>query len=1101
MIGVLVKRSTTVFLVAFCVLLFGGVTYVELPREASPDVKVPYVIASTPYPGVSPADIETLVTNPLENELTDVKKLKKMNSTSAEGVSMIFLEFEPDADIDEAMQRVRDRVNRAKPNLPSDVEDTDVSEISFTEFPIMIATLAGPIDEEELKKIGEGLEELVERVPGVLKAELSGGRTREIRIQIDPFRLQHFGLSMDDVVFAVREENVNIPGGDVAVGSARYLLRVPGEISDPAELENVAIKRRGDRPVFIRDVGRVVDGFAERNTYARMNGEVAVSLAISKRTGANIPEVANAVKKLLQSESEKWPEGVTYRVLGDQSEMIADIVRDLENGIITALILVVGVIMFFMGVRNSLFVAVAIPLSFLLGIIAIAFFGMTLNMVVLFSLILVLGMLVDNAIVIVENMYRHAEMGKPIRQAAVDGAREVAVAVAASTATTVAAFLPLVFWTGIMGEFMGYLPKTVILVLLASLFVAVAVLPPTAGRLMKVSDRKTEKSANRNYGPIMRWYRHMLHLSIQHRYISGFIGLVTLVGSFMAYAQLNHGTEFFPDSEPGRAVITVRAADGTDIEATDTIVRKIEAILAVEENVDVYVSEVGVTGNGQDPVASGNSASNQARVTVDFLPEEASAVGDDKPRVESTNDTVERLRQALKEIPGAEIAIEKERMGPPVGKPIAVEVSGNDFHEVGEYAAFVRRQLAEIDGVGLLSDDYRVNRPEMRLRIDRAAAKRVGASTQAVAGAVRTGIAGTKASALRDGEDEYDIIVELDPRYKEDLQAVLSMRIPGRTDTSPDTFSVPLSAVARYELAGGSGSIRHIDQDLVVTIEGEIAEGQNENAIRAKVVEWLESAKTPESIVVRLGGANDEQRNAQEFLSRAFVIAVFLIAIVLVSQFNRLSLPLIILASVVLSMIGVLWGLVITGTAFGIMMTGLGVISLAGVVVNNAIVLLDYVEQLRERGHDMHAALMEAGTARFRPVILTALTTILGLVPMALGISVDFSTMTVSTGTASMQWWGPMAVAVIFGLGFATVLTLVMVPTMYSMVEDVRSIPGRVRARLVRGGHKVGHTAEDPADEDAEVSAPDAVPDSASGDGASSDGVADSSPSASGESD
>jgi multidrug efflux pump subunit AcrB len=590
----------------------------------------------------------------------------------------------------------------------------------------------------------------------------------------------------------------------------------------------------------------------------------------------------------------------------------------------------------------------------------------------------------------------------------------------------------------------------VVIVLIASLVVALAVLPVATGRWMKAHPRPDAGDDERDYGRIMRLYRRTLRFSIRHRWISLGIGFATLFGSCAAYAELNHGTEFFPETDPNRAVITVRAADGTDIEATDTIVRKIEALLAAEENVDVYVAEVGVASS-QDPTQGGaQSASNSARITVDFLPDKATAHGDDKVRIERTPVTVERLRRALAEIPGGEIAIEKELMGPPVGAPIAVEISGDDFHGVGEYAARVKRELAKIPGTAKLTDNYRVGRPEMRLRIDRAAAKRVGASTRAVAGTVRTAIAGTEASKLRDGEDEYDIVVELDPDYKTDLQSVLAMRIPGRLDTSPDTFPVPLSSVAHYELVGGSGSIRHIDQQMVVTIEGQIAEGYNENAVRADVIEWIDNHDPPTGIDIRLGGANDEQRKAQEFLSRAFLIAIFLIAIVLVTQFNRFDLPLIILASVILSLIGVLWGLVLTGTAFGIIMTGLGVISLAGVVVNNAIVLLDYVEQLRARGQSAYDALIEAGTARFRPVILTALTTILGLVPMAIGISIDFAELSFTSGSQTTQFWKPMAVAVIFGLAFATVLTLVMVPTMYSIAEDIQGLKGRIKRRLRR---------------------------------------------------
>ena len=603
-----------------------------------------------------------------------------------------------------------------------------------------------------------------------------------------------------------------------------------------------------------------------------------------------------------------------------------------------------------------------------------------------------------------------------------------------------------------MGQFMGYMPKTVVIVLVASLVVAVGLLPTATAKLMK-GKKKSKTGAEGSSqvdGPldedgipiptsgVMRMYQSLLKLSIRHRYIAAVLMVVTLVGSFVIYGMFNHGTEFFSETEPNRATVMVKAPDGTDIESTDAITRKIEGVLAAEENVDVFVAEVGVSGDAMDPSAVSQSAANSARITIDFLPDVASAKAGDKVRVESTTETIERIRQQIEVLPGAEITVQKENMGPPVGAPIAVEVSGEDFHKVGEYAAVIRRKLSGVEGTAKLTDDYRVGRPELRLNIDRGAAKRVGASTQAVGSAIRTAVAGTKASTLRDGEDEYDIMVELDPRYSDDMQTILSMRIPGRIDTSPDTFAVPLAAVASYEIAGGSGSIRHVEQDLVVTISGEIGEGFNQNAVQASVAAWIAEQEHPPGFNVRLGGATDEQKETEEFLGVAFLQAVLLIAIVLVSQFNRFDLPLIIIASVVLSLVGVLWGLLLTGTPFGIMMTGLGVISLAGVVVNNAIVLLDYVELLRSRGHSYFAALVQAGTARFRPVLLTAATTILGLVPMALGLTVEFTKFRVVQGSQSSQWWGPMAVAVIFGLAFATLLTLVMVPTMYSILEDMR---------------------------------------------------------------
>ena len=1043
MFAALIRQRATVYLVVVCVLIFGYITYQSLPREAQPDVDIPFVMVTTVYQGVSPEDIESLITIPIENELSGIADLKKMTSTSSEGVSLVFLEFEPEVKIEDVLQKVRDRVSRAESKLPKEAEDTEIRELSMTDFPIMIITLAGPADEVELKRLGENLEDEISRIPGVLSVDLSGGRTRQIRVQVNPQRLQHYRLSLNDVIGSIASENVNIPGGNVRADDANFLLRVPGEFKTPSEIEGVAVKRIGDRPVFVRDLGTVVDGFADRETYARMNGQPAVSLAIKKRGGANILEIADAAKQAVAKEAKTWPEGVTWRVLGDQSRFIRDIVKELEANIITALLLVVGVILFFMGVRNSLFVAVAIPLSMLLGMIVIWALGMTLNMVVLFSLILALGMLVDNAIVIVENIYRHVEEGFGLFEASVKGVQQVAGAVTASTLTTVGAFIPLIFWSGIMGQFMGFLPKTVVIILMSSLAIALFVSPVLTSTMMRRTRGGATKFTER---PVMRAYRASLVWCLRHRVLTAGAMLLCLVGTIAAYGVLQHGTQFFPDVEPDRATVTVRAPDGTDVETTDRFVRKVEAILAAEPNVDVFVAETGVSGNE----FSSQSSANQARITVDFLPHETKARPGDRVRVEDTRKTIDRLRRAVAEIPGAEIGIEKERMGPPVGAPVAVEVSGDDYHRVGELAPRVRRELAGLAGVTDLKDNYRVGRPEMRLKIDRGAAKRVGASTQAVASTVRTAVAGTEASKLRDGEDEYDIVVELAPRFKEDLQSILSLRIPGREDTSPDTFPVPLSAVASYELIGGTGSVTHIDQDLVVTIQGNIAEGYNENEVRARVGAYLGKAEMPPGYRLRLGGADDEQRKTEAFLGRAFLVCIFLIGLVLVAQFNRYDLPFIILCSVVLSLVGVLWGLILTGTPFGILMTGIGIISLAGVVVNNAIVLLDYVEKLRADGMPLNDALVEAGVTRFRPVMLTAITTILGLVPMALGISIDFSTLRVLIGGQSAEWWGAMAIAVIFGLAFATVLTLVMVPLMYSLLESIRRSPARLLNGLRR---------------------------------------------------
>jgi len=1067
-IGFIVKHRAPVLLLLVCTFIFGLVSYSNLPRENNPDVKIPVVMVTTPYIGVSPEDVENLVTIPIENEVAGVKDLKSVASTSAEGISVVSLEFEPEVVIAEALQRVRDKVSTARTKIPEDAEETTVQEISFSDMPIMLINMAGDVDETIIKSLAEDLQKDIERLPGALRVQLSGGRTRQFRVQADPSRLAHYDLGLQDVIGAIGNENVSIPGGEVVGRKSNFLVRVPGEFEAAREIEDVAIVRRGDRPVFVRDVAQVVDDFADRTTYSRMNGRPSVSLGVVKRAGANIVELADGAKAEAARHAKSWPKGIEYQALSDQSRDVWVMVSELQNNIILALILVVGVVMFFMGVRNSLFVAIAIPLSMLMGMMVFSLMGVTLNMVVLFSLVLVLGMLVDNAIVLVENIYRHLEMGKSPLEASIEGCKEVAMPVAASTLTTVAAFAPLLAWTGIMGQFMIYLPMTIVIVLLSSLVVAIVMLPVLTSLGMKVQTKKKDELDN----VFVKFYRLVLTIAMRHKWKTTLSMGGVLVGTFMAYGVLNHGTEFFPDVEPDRATVTVRAPDGTDLEETDRVVREIEEILIKETQIKTYVAETGVVAGD----FSSSEATNQARITLNFYPHASKARPGEAIRKEDTRETIKRLRLQVANVVGADIKVEKERQGPPVGKPISIEVFSKNYHHAGEFAAKAKRAMAKVEGATGIEDDYRVGRPELRFRVDRGAAKRVGASTAEVASSVRAALSGTKASAFRDGEDEYDIMVELAPEYREDLQSVLSLRVPGREDMELGTFSVPISSVASYELAGGTGSIKHKAQQPVVTITGDVKEGYNQNEVQAAVLAAVEELDPPTGVRARLGGSNDEQAESQAFMGRAFMIAIFLIAIVLVAQFNSFLMPLIILGSVVLSLVGVLWGLVLTGTSFGIIMTGLGVISLAGVVVNNAIVLLDYVQQLRKRGIDRDEALIEAGMTRFRPVMLTAITTILGLVPMAIGLSIEFKLNPLNNkvfwGTQSSEWWGPMAVAVIFGLAFATLLTLVVVPTMYMILDDMSVRLGQLWARLNGSSKPTPSPGAEPAAQSAASESP-----------------------------
>ncbi len=1046
MIAFIVQRRAPVLLLLVCTFLFGLLSYITLPRENNPDVKIPVVLVTTPYIGVSPEDVENLVTIPIENELAGVKDLKTITSTSAEGLSVVSLEFDPETEITDALQRVREKVSVGRTKIPDDVEDTTVAEISFSDMPIMMINISGDADETILKRLAKDLKKDIGRMPGALRVQLSGGRTRQFRVQVDPNRLAHYDLGLQDVITAIGNENVNVPGGEIVGRRSNFLVRVPGEFEAAREIEDVAITRVGDRPVFVRDVAEVKDDFADRTTYSRVNGQPSVSLGVVKRAGANIVELADAAKAETRLHQKSWPKGVKYSILADQSRDVGVMVSELQSSIILALILVVGVVLFFMGVRNSLFVALAIPLSMLMGMMVFSLMGVTLNMVVLFSLVLVLGMLVDNAIVLIENIYRHIELGQTPLEASINGAKEVAMPVAASTLTTVAAFAPLLAWTGIMGQFMIYLPLTLVVVLISSLIVAIVMLPVLTALGMK--QQKPREADEMGKGPILRFYKLVLLRAMHHKYITAVSMLVILIGTFMAYGQLNHGTEFFPEVEPDRAIVKVRAPDGTDLEETDRIVRTIETMILKEGQVKSYIAETGVAAGD----FTSSEATNQARITLNFYPHPSKARPGEVVRKEDTRQVVTRLRTQVASILGAEIKIENEAQGPPVGKAISIEISSKSYQEAGDFAQKARRAIAKVPGAIGLEDNYRVGRPELRFRVDRGAAKRIGASTAEVASSVRAALSGTKASAFRDGEDEYDIMVELAPQYRDDLQQVLALRIFGREDMELGTFSVPISSVASYELAGGTGAINHKSQQPVVTIMGDIAEGFNQNEVQEAVMSVIEKLDKPEGVRARLGGANDEQAESQRFLGTAFLIAIFLIAIVLVAQFNRFDLPLIVLGSVVLSLVGVLWGLVLTGTAFGIIMTGLGVISLAGVVVNNAIVLLDYVQKLREQGYNREDALIEAGLTRFRPVMLTAITTILGLIPMAIGLSIDFTVFPwkVFWGTQSSEWWGPMAVAVIFGLGFATILTLVVVPTFYILFDDFAIFRGALAAKLSR---------------------------------------------------
>ncbi len=1013
-----ISKRVTVYVLVALMVLAGTTTYISLPREAAPDIEIPFIIIMTPYIGAAPADVESLVTRKIEKKLQGLENVKDLYSTSAEGISTIQIAFIAGIDIDDALQKVKDKVDLAKQDLPTDAEDPIVSEINFSNIPIMIVNMSGDYGLVRLKEVAEDLSDEIETVPGILEVRLAGGLEREVKIDVDPDRLVVYEMSLNDVVETIQRENVTLPGGSMDIGSYKYSVRVPGEVQRVSEIADMVIKAGGGRPVYIRDVADVAYGFADAASYARLNAQPCVSLSIIKRSGENLIEVSDTVKDLLVSLQPTFPPGTMVSVQGDQSEDIRMMVKDLENNIMSGLILVVAVLFFFMGFRNAVFAGVAIPLSMLISFIVIDALGMTLNMVVLFSLILALGMLVDNAIVIVENIYRHVQNGKPRAEGAYIGTSEVAIPVIASTLTTLCAFAPMIFWPGIMGEFMKYLPITLIVTLSCSLVVGLVMNPTFCASFMRIDDTSPEDS---KLARVLDRYQVVLDRALDSPVKALLLAGATLVGVIVIYGILGHGVEFFPEVDPRKAYVDVRAPSGTRLETSDRLVAEIESALGAMTDVDTYVATVGLSADAEDFGTSGGSP-HKSRVTLDMLDEDL--------RDRTGFAIIDDLRDRLADITGAEVEITKERVGPPTGPPINLEVVGEDFDVLGDLASQIKRLVANVPGVVDLKDDYDKGRPEIRVIVDREAAALADLNTTLIATTVRTAIYGNEASEFRVGEDDYDIRVRLKADARQRLSDLENLMI------EKDGILVPLGTVARIETGGGLGSIKRKDMKRVVAVSGKVVGRTTDEALR-DCQQILADFQLPAGYRIQYTGENEDQQESADFLSRAFIVAIFLIALVLITQFNSVALPFVVLTSVVLSLIGVLIGLLVTATPFGIMMTGIGMISLAGVVVNNAIVMIDYILRLRNDGMGDREAIVEAARTRFRPVIMTAITTILGLIPLATGVSFDFFSFSFEIGGRSSEWWGPMGKAVVFGLAFATVLTLVVVPVMVKLIWQI----------------------------------------------------------------
>ncbi|MDT8339886.1 MAG: efflux RND transporter permease subunit [Longimicrobiales bacterium] len=1090
-----VDHGTSVKVLLLILTILGVLAYATTPKESFPEIELPMIAVTTVYPGVSPADMESLVTRPLEDELSTIGDIKELSSTSTEGLSSIVAEFETTVDLEDALARVREKVDLARPELPVDAEDPTISEFNFSEVPIMQVNLAGEYGLVRLKELAEDLQDRLETIPEILRVDLRGGLEREVKVDVDLQRLKHHGLALADVVDAVARENVNTPGGAIDVGRSKYLVRIDGEFGDPAVIRDLVITAEQGGPVYVRDVADVEFGFAERESYARLDGVDVITLDIIKRSGRNIIETSDKVKAVLDEAVPLFPPSTVVKVTSDQSEEIRVMVSSLENNIVSGLILIVGVLLFFLGLTNSFFVGISIPTSMLLSFIVLRVLGTSMNMVVLFSLILALGMLVDNAIVVVENIYRYMEEGWDRRQAARKATGEVALPVIAATLTTLAAFAPLLFWPGMVGEFMGFLPQTLIVTLSASLFVALIIVPSLCADHMRL-----EGARRRGLTPAARWtlagagalavglvlkanpltallllatglllwglfhflltglakrfqrewvpeavriYEGQLRWALDHRLIILGGTFASFVVTLLLFVRFNHGIEFFPEAIPPKEVfVDVETPVGTRADATDALVRRLEAELDGVPGREDWKSRVATAGSGgASGIAGaigqgGPSGPDRGRIAISFV--------DFQDRRHDAFETLAWMQANIgRDIAGGEISVEQRQEGVSSGPAVNVEIVGEDpavLKALSEGAIEVLQNHPVFTRMVGLESDLDAARPELSVVVDREKAALWDLSTADVGRAVRGAIQGIEAAKYRTGTDEYDIVVRLAERYRRELDQLANLTV-----VAEGGAQIPLSSVASWRVGEGYGTIRRKDQMRMATVSADAAAGVNSNALLAETREALTGfvADLPPGYTVQYTGQQEEQSEAQGFLLSAFLVAVLLIGFILVSQFNSVVKPVIILTSVLMSTVGVLLGLLLWRMPFGVIMTGVGIISLAGIVVNNAIVLIDYIDVLRSRdGMDRREALVQGGRTRFRPVVLTAATTALGLVPLAIGLNFNFFGFYGSLqpelfwGGEQAAWWGPMAVAVIAGIIFATFLTLVLVPVLYSLVDD-----------------------------------------------------------------
>ncbi len=1099
-----IDNKVAIYVATFIICVAGIVTYMTLPKENFPEVVFPQIYVATQYPGAPPTDVENLISKQIEKQVKSIAGVKKITSNSLQNFSSVLIEFQTDVDVAEAKREVQDAVDRAKPDLPSNLpDDPQVIDIDISEVPIMFVNLSGDYDLQTLKRYAEQMQDEFETLKEIRRVDIVGALDREIQINVDLYKASLAGVALSDITQTISGENVIMPGGQISVGNMKRSLSVSGEYTTAEGMANTVIGSIQGGKVYLKDIAEVIDTNKEQESFARLDKKNVITLNIIKRNGENLIDASDQINAIIKEfEGGTLPAGLHVTVTADQSENTRVTLHDLINTIIIGFVLVTVILMFFMGVTNAIFVGLSVPISAFIAFLVFPAIGFTLNMMTLFSFLLALGIVVDDAIVVIENTHRVFDNGKvPIRRAAKIAAGEVFLPVFSGTLVVLAPFIPLAFWPGVIGKFMMYLPITLIIALLASLVVAYIINPVFAADFMKLHDHDEH-----NEGPkltkgfkvtsvvfagiaivsylmsfglgnfvVLMYLLYALHHFVLKALISGFqtsawpkvqetykklltwtlyryrpifvgLGVIFLfIFSIVFTGIRNPPVVFFPSGDPNFIYAYIRMPIGTDQLVTDSITAIVEdKIIATmgKDNpiVESVISNVAIGASENPFEAGGNTSPHLGKVSVAF-------VKFAKREGQSTKAYLGKIRESVKGVRGAEISVDQEQGGPPTGKPVNIDIAADNFDLLVKTADEVKRYLVakQVPGVEELKSDFQSNKPEILITIDREKANREGISTRDIGLALGTAVYGAEVSRFRDENDDYPIQVRVKESQRNDPNVLINLPLTYRDMGSGGVVrQVPLSAIAKVDYSNSYAGIKRINQKRVITLSSNVLGDYNANEVVAEIQNHLNAFPTPDGVTVKMTGEQEDQKETSAFLGVAFGLAFALIFMILVLQFNSISKPVIILSEIIFSIIGVLIGFSLFKMEISIIMTGVGIMALAGLVVRNGILLVEFTELLRSQGVPLYDAIIEAAKTRMTPVLLTTIAATIGLIPLAVGLNIDFVTMFTELdphiyfGGDNVAFWGPLSWTMIFGLIFGTFLTLFLVPSMYLLTAKLK---------------------------------------------------------------